>query len=545
MIHPSALDWLAALEAPSPAWQNALNARYGAEGMPATSRGLLHEALRGFLDRHGNTAARVFRAPGRVNLRGMHVDTHGGFLNLMSHQREVFVVFSPGRPGEYTLSNMDPAHPDAVFDTSAAGHAHLDGPWEDFCARNLLTASVPEWARYLMGAALRAERAFRAPLFGLKAHVAGNVPPGAALSSSAALCVAAYGAICAMNGRELTPEAWILAARDAEWFTGARTGTSDQAASVLCGPGEICNVSLLAEDFSLDGLRRVRFPGGHKLLVINSHTRRSLSGAQKVAYTRNRFAYSMAMRAFQRAWAEVTGDAGAAARLDRLARIHTASAEALGNVYAALERVPERATLDELCAYSDPGEVQAQFTRYFGDIDPAERPGNFDLRGPLLYGIAESERARRFADVIASGDTVRAGRMMTTGHAGDRVQGAGGAPCARGMSIAALRAARAARTPIEELPGDYGASSPALDAIVDAALAGGALGACLTGAGIAGCVIALCRDEDTGRVADCARQSVRALPRGAEAPPLTEEDVDGAVVVNDPPAGAGELPWPC
>ena len=117
--------------------------------------------------------------------------------------------------------------------------------------------------------------------------------PGAALSSSAALCVAAYGAVCALNGCDNRDADWILAARDAEWFSGARTGTSDQAACVLCRPDEICNVALLAEDFSLDSLRRVPFPAGYKLLVINSCTRRSLSGAEQIAYTKNRFAYSM------------------------------------------------------------------------------------------------------------------------------------------------------------------------------------------------------------------------------------------------------------
>ena len=530
MIQPSASVWLEALASPAPGWRRQIGARYAGGEMPTGSVEMLRAALERFVERFGDTAARVFRAPGRVNLRGMHVDTHGGFLNLMSHQREIVVVFSPNAPGRYELVNTSPEHAPVSFDTANLPAAAVGERWEAFLAREparRVQDPAEAWAGYVVGAALRAEWAARAPLMGLRAVVAGNIPQGAALSSSAALCVAAYGAICAQNGLTPSPEDWILAARDAEWHTGARTGTSDQAASVLCRPGEICNVALLAEDFSIAGARCTAFPAGHTLLVINSHTRRSLSGAEKVAYTKNRFAYSMALRVFQREWP----DPSEATRFDRLSNIQIHDAAMLDRVYDTLLHVPQEISLDALQERYGFHDIEAEYQRYFSDMPDGAAPVSFDLRGPLLYGLAESERAREFIDLIATGDIARAGAIMVTGHNGDRVSSA------RRVSESALRAARTRQEPITALCGDYGASSPALDALVDAALRGGALGACLTGAGIAGCVIALCEDK---AVAGVRREVAKVLLAAG----LSEAQAQEAVVPNLSSAGAGELPWP-
>jgi len=549
MIQPNTSGWLAALDAPSPYWRAQLETHYGAQGMPEASRAMLRAALLQFRERHGETSTRVFRAPGRVNLRGMHVDTHGGHLNLMSHQREVFVVFAPLAAGRYEVANVSAQHATVAFETDALrGVLKGAASWEDFLATPEARAAIEprgSWAHYLLGAALRAEHAAAgAPLMGLRACVAGNIPPGAALSSSAALCVAAYGAICAMNGRDLSPASWILASRDAEWFSGARTGTSDQAASILCRPDEISNVALLAEDFSLDTLRRVSFPRGLRLLVVNSCTRRSLSGAEQVAYTKNRFAYSMALAVFRAAWGSGGGIDGP---LDRLSRITSDDAAQRTRIYDALERVPAQVTLDALRDTFHIEGIEEQYARYFGSLPEVERPQTFDLQGPLIYGLSESERARKFCDWMAAGDYATAGRAMRLGHDGDRVRRVDGAVQGRALAPGALRAARDAGTPIWELSGDYGASSPALDALVDTATGAGALGACLTGAGIAGCVLALCREADTDAVAYALRARLRAddyagLARRAAR--LSDDEIADAVVVNAPPGGAGELPWP-
>ena len=172
------------------------------------------------------------------------------------------------------------------------------------------------------------------------------------------------------------------------------------------------------------------------------------------------------------------------------------------------------------------------------------RPKHIDLRGPLLFGIAESERARVFIEALAEGDIERAGRLMTIGHDGDRRVGPDGAEHTCDVSDAAVERLLDDGVSIETCPGAYGASSPILDALVDAALAAGALGASLTGAGIAGTVLALCRAGEADKIAAALRERI-ASPAYAElanlAAPLTVEQVAQAVVRNTATAPAGEL----
>lgn len=52
--------------------------------------------------------------------------------------------------------------------------------------------------------------------------------------------------------------------------------------------------------------------------------------------------------------------------------------------------------MDEIRARYALPSLDAAYDRYFGAAPPALRPTWLDLRGPLLFAIAESERARLF-----------------------------------------------------------------------------------------------------------------------------------------------------
>lgn len=511
---------------------------------------LIRSVLKCFLDRFGDAPVRVFRSPGRINLRGMHVDTHGGYLNLMTHQREVVAAVSPTPDDTHVFANIDPEFSEVRFrlqDEMAAGR--FGGTWTDFINSPGVTVRVSkakgDWGNYLKGASLRAQYAFSdTPLCGMQAVVGSDLPRGAALSSSHALCVVTLLSSLAVNARRLSAEELILAVRDAEWYTGARTGTSDPAAEILGGHNELVNVSMLAEDFSIADARRFTFPEALRILVINSYTQRNLSGAQLSAYTCNRFAYSMAMEILRRTLRDSGWDKKFVDRMDRLSRL---TPEALGgatSIYKILQRIPERLSLAEIRArYRLPGLEQA-YMQYFGNVPEKDRPKNIGLRGPLLYGLSESERARQFYAALESDDYVRAGRLMCIGHDGDRLVDASGAPFRRAVNDEILQCLAENNTPIEECPGDYGASSLVLDMLVDTALEAGALGASLTGAGIAGTVLALCRREDTDPVAAKIRNRMAAPKYAAMArrsQPLSQNELADAVVVNQAPSGAGEL----
>jgi hypothetical protein len=136
---------------------------------------------------------------------------------------------------------------------------------------------------------------------------------------------------------------------------------------------------------------------------------------------------------------------------------------------------------------------------------------------------------------------------MTAGHNGDRRVRPDGRPYFCDVSDAALNAIDAAATTIEMVPGAYGASSPVLDALVDIAMDSGAIGASLTGAGIAGVVLALCRTEQAERVAELIRMRMSSKEYATlanRAAQLTFAESREAVLINEPPRCACEIQPP-
>lgn len=547
-------EWSNRLAFPDAEFRRALADTYGSD--PALIRErvrLLCEVVDRFGQRFGNRPMRLFRCPGRINLRGMHVDTHGGYLNLMTHQREVVAAVTPATEDRFTFANTDPLFPEVSFHVQPfVSLPGFGGDWMRFImgteVRALTDADRGHWGNYLKGSALSIQHRFpQCPLAGMAGVIGSDLPRGAALSSSAALCMAVCLAVLQCNGLSLTDEELITAARDAEWFTGSRCGLSDQAAMVLGHRDELVNVALYAPQLDTATARRLHFPEDLAILVANSYTERSLSGRALVDYTRNRFAYSLAMEILRQEMRVQRVPEDLIARMDRLAHVTPDVLAPAGGgalLLRLLRAIPEELSVDDLRGRYHLPNLDDAYHQYFGTVSENLRPTRIGLRGPLLFGIAESERARRFFEAIAAGDFARAGRLMSVGHDGDRRVGPDGRPYVYEVGDEALERLIQQRVPIEMCPGGYGAGSPVLDALVDAALRAGALGASLTGAGMAGSVLALCRADDADRVAEAIRDRIRAPDYPAlsnRATPLSQDEIGRAVVLNRATAAAAEL----
>jgi len=547
--------WLHTLDNPDGEFQRILSKTYGSDETVLTGRkSLLQKALTLYGTRFGNDPVRVFRCPGRVNLRGMHVDTHGGYLNLITHQRETIFVVSLATDTRCTFVNLNPEYEEGQFDALEVTQSAADAPdWERVLSspsvKSLIRERRGHWCNYLQGVFARVAHAARCPISkGVRAVVASDLPAGAGLSSSHSVCTCLLYALCGLFDVSLSDAERILCVRDAEWYAGARSGVSDQGAMILCKNGELVNAPLYLPELDLSEVRRIYPSDAVCLLVINSYTTRSLSGAQLVEYTRNRFAYSMALDIFRQELRRQGVAESFVCSVDRLARLSPDYLKPVGGLsllYSVLLSVPERISLQELRSRYVLDRFEQVYTQYFGGIPEENRPKEIALRGPLLYGIAESERARKFFDYVKQEDWISAGKLMTIGHDGDRRVRFDGREVCPDVSDGFLARARRDNISIELLPGDYGASSPALDALVDSALGAGALGACLTGAGIAGSVIALCRRDDAERVSNAVRQFMggREYARlaGRDDKRLSYRELEEAVVLNHRTAGAGEI----
>jgi galactokinase len=118
----------------------------------------------------------------------------------------------------------------------------------------------------------------------------------------------------------------------------------------------------------------------------------------------------------------------------------------------------------------------------------AARLGLPALRDATLEQVADDPRARHVvtenARVLAAADALRAGDLATLGP----------------LLVESHRSLR----------DDYEVSTPELDALVEALLDAGAIGARLTGAGFGGCVVALTGKADVHAVAQAASAAYRA-----------------------------------
>ncbi|MBN1581962.1 MAG: galactokinase, partial [Anaerolineae bacterium] len=219
-------------------------------------------------------------------------------------------------------------------------------------------------------------------------------------------------------------------------------------------------------------------------------------------------------------------------------------------IYKILLRLPEQATQDELRAmFPDAAELQPTDT-----VHPLEaffathRPppdGLYPIRGVVLFGLAECERGRLFADALKRESSETIGRLMNASHDGDRVVRFAPdgerlpyrSPTSNGYLLDLIEDLesgdpdRVLGAQLQWQPGGYGCSIPEIDLLVDVSLrTEGVVGAQLAGAGLGGCMMVLARKN--------------ALPRLIKN--LTEQyyrpyDKPPAIMVCKPIAGSGVL----
>ncbi len=206
-----------------------------------------------FQERYGEPAAAVVRAPGRVNLVGEHTDYNDGFVLPMAIDREVRIALRPRDDDSVVVAALD------VDDETR------------FSLASLTRGSG--WAEYLKGVAWAFAEA-GIGLRGWEGVVAGNVPVGAGLSSSAALELAVARAFQASSGFAWQPaRAARLCQRAENGWVGINSGIMDQLISALGEEGH----ALLLDCRSLEG-EAVPLPPGHLVAVLDTGTRRGLVG---------------------------------------------------------------------------------------------------------------------------------------------------------------------------------------------------------------------------------------------------------------------------
>lgn len=226
---------------------------------------------REFEQRFQGPPAFVVRAPGRVNLIGEHTDYNDGFVLPLAIDRAVWIALQPRSDRQVVVHSLD-------FAGSAA--FSLDE----------LARGGGGWIEYVKGVAWVLQQSGH-KLRGWEGAIAGDVPVGAGLSSSAALELAVARAFAVVS--ELPWEAAAMAQlgqrAENEWV-GVRCGIMDQMISAAGRAGH----ALLIDCRSLQS-EAVPFPPGTTVVVLDTATRRGLVDS---AYNERRGQCEAAARKF-------------------------------------------------------------------------------------------------------------------------------------------------------------------------------------------------------------------------------------------------------
>jgi galactokinase len=204
--------------------------------------------VREFERRFGASAVHVARAPGRVNLIGDHTDYNDGFVLPMAIDRAVWIAFRRRGDARVLVHSLD-FHQDVEFDLSAPP-THESG-----------------WRDYVRGVAC-----VMAAHSGWEGVLAGDVPLGAGLSSSAALELATMRAVATLESRAWDATAMARLAQHAEnQWVGVNCGIMDQ----LISAEGVAGRALLIDCRSL-ATRAVPIPDDASIVVLDTATRRGL-----------------------------------------------------------------------------------------------------------------------------------------------------------------------------------------------------------------------------------------------------------------------------
>jgi len=284
---------------------------------------------------HGEPA--VYRAPGRVNLIGEHTDYNDGFVLPAAIGFSCWTAIVPRDDRKLVIHSGNFAE---------RAQEDLDD----------LKPSENKWSNYPLGVAWALEAAGKR-IRGANIYIAGDVPLGAGLSSSAAIEVSLGYALLDVSGHDIDlRELALLCQRAENEFVGAHCGIMDQFISCH---GRADHAMLL-DCRSLE-IRLLPIPAHLALIICNTMVKHELGASE---YNARRAECEEAVR---------------------------------------------------LLAKVLPG------IRALRDVSAPQLEKHRDLLPPVTYRrarhvVSENERVLRAADAFASGEIGKLGRLMADSH---------------------------------------------------------------------------------------------------------------------------------
>ena len=208
-----------------------------------------------FTQTFGDEPTHHFQAPGRVNLIGEHTDYNDGFVLPCAIDYQTLVAVTP--------------RDDMTVRVVAVDYSNQQDEFSLDC--DITSHSTQMWSNYVRGVIKHLQ--LRGHVFkGANLAIAGNVPQGAGLSSSASLEVVIGETFRGLYNLSLTKAEVALNGQEAEnQFVGCQCGIMDQMVSAC---GSKFN-ALLLDCRSLE-TELISMPENLAVMIINSNVKRGL-----------------------------------------------------------------------------------------------------------------------------------------------------------------------------------------------------------------------------------------------------------------------------
>ena len=527
-----ASDWLAAAESRHAGLRSALLRIYGSSADAPLRR---IERIRALAERYvaqfGDGPVVLSRAPGRVNLMGRHIDHQGGHCNMLAIEHDLYVMAGKRDDARLWLANLDSDRfPAYMAEINGVLPGYCGGDWRAYVdsppVAEQAARDAGQWQQYVKAALARLlslypDRGWR----GMNLVVDGDIPVAAGLSSSSALVVAVAEAIVALFDITMGAECFAEMCGEAEWYVGARGGAGDQAAMKFARAGQVVQLSF----HPLELVQVAPWPEQYALLVFNSGILARKSAGARNTFNQRVACYHIAREVVKRRMPALA---------ERVKHLRDLAPNRLGvpdaRVAEMLLSVPEALTRSEIMALLGSDVAEPLLASHTWD------DGVYRLRSVALFGIAECERSRRCAELLADGATSEVGRMMNTSHDGDRVSGGvcgAFGPDGKTYPDGVIRelAARCANgVRLADEPGAYACSTAEIDGMVDTCLSvPGVLGAQLSGAGLGGCMMVLAEERAVQDIVSAMEMAYYA-PKGLPVSALVCRPVEGSGTIELP-----------
>ena len=245
-----------------------------------TNTGSTSEAVARLAEERWGSPARIFRAPGRVNLIGEHTDYNDGFV------LPVAIRFSAWIAGRRRLDRQVVVYSQDFDDT------------REFDLDRLPEKPQRHWSDYIAGVLITLHQA-GLTITGSDLILGGDTPIGSGLSSSAALETVAAFALLSLAGEPVNRTQVALLCQKAESdFVGVRVGIMDQFVSGHARAGN----ALLLDCRSLN-YRFAPLPLGVSIVIANSMVHHELAASE---YNQRRAECEEGVRALSRHLPEIT-----------------------------------------------------------------------------------------------------------------------------------------------------------------------------------------------------------------------------------------------